>query len=101
MSYSIQSAFLSNLIYDNSRVNQGAVDTKVHYVGPNGTLWEVAVFMKSENGYQGAVFKNVNTGEIVLVNRGTELGVGGGYGSPMCRRMPLVTKSAGLSFRLE
>jgi putative lipase involved disintegration of autophagic bodies len=78
MTYSTQSAFLSNLIYDDGRVNQGAADTKARYVGPNGSLWEIKAFRESSSGYQGAIFKNVDTGEVMLVNRGTEIGVLGG-----------------------
>ncbi len=80
MTYSTQSAFLSNLIYDDGRVNQGAADTKARYVGPNGSLWEIKAFRESSSGYQGAIFKNVDTGEVMLVNRGTEIGVLGGAG---------------------
>lgn len=81
MSYSTELAFLSELIYDNSRVNQATSDAKANYVGPSGTLWELQAFRESSTGYQGAIFKNADTGEIVLVNRGTEIGLLGGSGA--------------------
>lgn len=75
MSYSMEKAYLAQLVYDNLRVNQSAVDNVARYQGPNGAIWEIMAFRDSPNGYQGAVFKNVNTGEVVLVNRGTEIGL--------------------------
>ena len=80
MNYSEQTAFLSELVYDNSRVSQTSVDEHASFVGPNGFLWELKLFRETAGGYQGAVFKNVDTGDVVLVNRGTEIGLLGGDG---------------------
>jgi hypothetical protein len=81
MSYSTELAFLSELIYDNSRVNQAASQGNAHYVGPSGALWQIKAYENDGSGYQGAIFKNTDTGEIVLVNRGTEIGLVGGSGA--------------------
>jgi hypothetical protein len=51
MSYSVQSAFLSDLIYSSARVNQGAADTKARYVAPNGAVWEIKAFSEVSGGY--------------------------------------------------
>lgn len=89
MSYSSNLAFLSELIYDNGRVNQAASESKTHYVGPDGAAWALETFRESSTGYQGAIFKNVDTGEVVMVNRGTEVGVFGGSGPSAFRASAL------------
>ena len=73
MSYPQSSAFLSSLIYDSSRVNEAAVTVNARYIDSTGAAWEIKAFKEDPNGYQGAVFKNVDTGAVVLVNRGTEI----------------------------
>ena len=50
MSYSSQSAFLSNLIYSSTRVNQDAVNARVHYVAPSGAVWEIKAYDKNDKG---------------------------------------------------
>ncbi|MDO8341043.1 MAG: hypothetical protein Q7T59_03645, partial [Candidatus Woesebacteria bacterium] len=80
MSYSAQSAFLASLVYDNGRVNQDALDAGARYVDSTGSVWELKAYAKKDNGYQGAVFQNIDTNEVVLANRGTEIGLFGGAG---------------------
>lgn len=75
MSYSPQFAFLADLIYDKSRVNETAAQEGARYIDPTGAVWEIVAFREHASGYQGAVFKNTDTAEVVLVNRGTEIGI--------------------------
>lgn len=68
MSYNLSVAFLSGLIYDHDRVNPEAVDSV--YVDPQGAAWQLKRFYANEvNGYQGAIFANTATGQVILVNR--------------------------------
>ena len=77
MSYNPSTAFLSRLIYDDSRVGEDKVGT--HYDDPESGIWELELFWadRDSNGYQGGVFVHTDTGQIVMVNRGTELTSGG------------------------
>ncbi|HIE5097088.1 hemolysin [Stenotrophomonas maltophilia] len=66
---SIENAALSNAIYDtsDSRDPRG-VEWKI--VG--GTRYEVIARLSSKNGYQGAIYRNETTNEVIVAHRGTE-----------------------------
>lgn len=76
MSYNQSAAFLSDLIYDRSRVNPTTVGST--YIDVQGNAWQLQNFLDGQNsdgtpnGYQGAIFTNTATGQVVMTNRGTE-----------------------------
>ncbi|MFA7270649.1 MAG: hypothetical protein WC073_15035, partial [Sterolibacterium sp.] len=70
MSYDVRYAYLSQLVYSVSKPQEG---DGMHYIDPAGGAWTLNMFgSNSSNGYQGAVFVNVDTHEVVMVNRGTQ-----------------------------
>lgn len=70
MSYNLSTAYLSNLIYDSDHVNQNT--NGATFIDPQGYTWSQQAYRSDDNGYQGAVFVNQETHQVVLVNRGTE-----------------------------
>lgn len=71
MAYDVRYAYLSQLVYS---VSESQTGKGIHYIDPTGGAWELIKFRNDDtNGYQGAVFVNVDTHEVVLVNRGTEV----------------------------
>ncbi len=78
MSYNQPAAFLSELIYDRSRVNATTVGSI--FIDSKGTAWKLEKFLEGKNsdgtpnGYQGAVFTNADTpnGQVTIVSQGTE-----------------------------
>ncbi|MES2771295.1 MAG: DUF6792 domain-containing protein, partial [Pseudomonadota bacterium] len=75
MAYNINYAYLSDLVY---QVSEADAKTHKEFTDPTtSNTWRVEDFASIENtGYQGAVFVNTQTHEVVLANRGTELGSG-------------------------
>ena len=68
MTYSISSAYLSSLAYDVIKPQIGN-----SFVDPLGATWVLKDFKDDpQTGYQGAIFVNVATNQVVLANRGTE-----------------------------
>jgi len=71
VSYNPSSAYLSSLIYMEDQVN--ANTNGASFADPSGQTWQQQAFTSDDQtGYQGAVFVNVKTNAVVLVNRGTE-----------------------------
>jgi hypothetical protein len=69
MSYDIRYAYLSKKVYD---VDVTMVSDDIHFIDPTGGAWVLKHFSPGSDGYQGAVFQNADTNEVVLANRGTE-----------------------------
>jgi hypothetical protein len=72
MSYDIRKAFLADQVYKTDKLNLGTVLTD-----PNGGRWELTLKWDSKtngvnDGYQGALFKSLDTGKYEFASRGTE-----------------------------
>lgn len=68
MTYSISSAYLSSLAYNVSTLQIGN-----SFVDPLGATWVLKDFKDDpQTDYQGAIFVNVATNQVVLANRGSE-----------------------------
>ena len=66
MAYDVRYAYLSQLVYG---VSENQVGDGTHFIDPTGGAWELKAFTNGNtNGYQGAVFVNVDTDEVVLAN---------------------------------
>jgi Ca2+-binding RTX toxin-like protein len=71
MSYDVKYAYLSDVIYD---VKAEDLPRDALYQDPSGSRWKLVHFEDGGlNGYQGGVFVNVDTNEVVLANRGTSI----------------------------
>lgn len=61
-------AFLSDMVYD------PLTDASANLTGsPSGSEYDVIKVKNDVSGYFGVVFQNVNTLEIVVAHRGTEI----------------------------
>jgi len=58
-------AMLSSLVYGNLSVGQVVTNEE------SGSKFEVIALSPSTDGYQGAIFKDVNTNAIIVANAGT------------------------------
>lgn len=79
MSYNMSTAYLSDLIYDENQVNRNTDGAE--FTDPLNNTWVQKTFVTEANGYQGAVFVNAQTKQVVMVNRGTEPTKGADWGN--------------------
>ena len=73
MSYDIRKAFLADQVYKTDKLNLGTALTD-----PNGGRWELTLKWDSKtngvnDGYQGALFKSLDTGKYEFASRGGKL----------------------------
>ena len=72
MSYDVRKAFLADQVYSTDKLKLGTVLTD-----PNGGRWALTLKWDSKtngvnDGYQGALFKSLDTGKYEFASRGTE-----------------------------
>ena len=69
-----QYAYLSERVYDEPNVNAVYTDDKKYrYTAPDGHQYRVLENMSnSRTGYQGTIYQDLNSGEIIVAHRGTE-----------------------------
>ena len=70
MSYNMSAAYLSDLIYDEDQVNEATEGAE--FTDPLNNTWRLEDFLGEPNGYQGAVFVNTETKQVMMISRGSE-----------------------------
>ena len=68
-----QYAYLSERVYDEPNVNAVYTQNKPRYDAPDGHHYEILERASNpRTGYQGTIYQDMNSGEIIVAHRGTE-----------------------------
>ena len=70
-----QYAYLSNRVYDEPNINAVYTHNKPRYDAPDGRRYEILEHASNpRTGYQGTIYQDMNSGEIIVAHRGTKGG---------------------------
>ena len=70
-----QYAYLSKQIYQEPNVNESYADRQIkpEYISPDGhKYWVIARASNSQTGYQGTIYQDQQSKELIVAHRGTE-----------------------------
>ena len=75
MAGSQQYAHLANRVYDEPNINAVYAQNKPRYDAPDGHHYEILEHASNpQTGYQGTIYQDINSGEIIVAHRGTKGG---------------------------
>ena len=81
-----QYAYLSNRVYDEPNINAVYTHNKPRYDAPDGRRYEILEHASNpRTGYQGTIYQDMNSGEIIVAHRGTKDGTDIGTDIDMVR----------------